>query len=78
MYLLSFLPVNGLNFEIGMAWVDLSEPRVHVCLHYSELRFPKNSDRAEFIYVGLYCVVQDSTRFYSFAGLFFYLQGLAT
>ena len=75
-----FLPVNGLNFaEIGMAWVDLSEPRVHVCLHRPELRFTKNADRAKRLYMWdfsvLYKIPRDFTRLLAY---FVYLPGLAS
>ena len=70
-----FLPVNGLNFaKIGMSRASCTRLlAMSRATFYEECR-----PRKDFIYVGLYCAVQDSTRFYPFAGLFFYLQGLAT
>ena len=69
-----FLPVNGLNFaKIGMSRASCTRLlAMSRATFYEECR-----PRKDFIYVGLYCAVQDSTRFYPFAGLFCYLQGLA-
>ena len=72
-YLLSF-PVSE-RFEFRRNWNCLGRSIGASCtrlLALSRATFYKECrPRNEFIYVGLYCAVQDSTRFYPFAGLFF-------
>ena len=68
------------RFEFRQNWNGLG--RSALCTRLLALSratfYEECRPRKEFIYVRLYCAVQDSTRFYPFAGLFFYLQGLAT
>ena len=77
MYVLSF-PASE-RFEFRQNWNGLGRFIRATCTRLLAMSRPTVYEecrpRKEFIYVRLYCAVQDSTRFYPFAGLLFLYAG---